>query len=65
MSSSLLSSPSEKVKVSTVERSINIQTGLFINNEFVVGHGDPIISINPSDQSVLATVHSVRALFLD
>lgn len=45
--------------------SVKISTGLFINNQFIVGNGEPIVSINPSDQSILATVHSASEQDID
>lgn len=42
-------------------RSIEINTGLFINNEFVTGGSEKIASINPSDESVICTVEAASA----
>lgn len=41
--------------------SFTLPTGLFINNEFVKSHaGDKITSINPSDESEIASVHAAE-----
>ncbi|KAI7954555.1 hypothetical protein MJO28_004955 [Puccinia striiformis f. sp. tritici] len=48
-----------KVSITGRDRSVELCTGLFINNEFVDGHGEAIISVNPADQSTLAVVHSI------
>jgi aldehyde dehydrogenase (NAD+) len=52
-----------KIAIASRDRSVQLCTGLFINNEFVEGHGETIVSINPADQSTLAAVHSVRPFF--
>lgn len=57
--------PSVKVTISSRRHSIQLSTGLFINNQFVQGHGQPIVSINPADQSTLAVVHSASAEDVD
>lgn len=42
-------------------RKIELETGLFINNEFVAGHGERISSVSPSDESVICTVEAASA----
>lgn len=39
----------------TVE-GVTINTGLFINNEWVKGHGEPLETVNPATEEVIATV---------
>jgi aldehyde dehydrogenase (NAD+) len=40
-------------------------TGLFINNEFVPGHGDPITAIDPATEKEIATVQSANESDVD
>ncbi|KAH9457904.1 hypothetical protein MJO28_004971 [Puccinia striiformis f. sp. tritici] len=54
-----------KVSITGRDRSVELCTGLFINNEFVDGHGEAIISVNPADQSTLAVVHSASVEDID
>lgn len=42
-------------------RTIELPTGLFINNEFLPGHAAQIASINPTDETVICTVESASA----
>ena len=42
-------------------RKITLPIGIFINNEFVKGNGGTIESINPTDESVIATVNAASA----
>lgn len=35
---------------------VTIPTGLFINNEWVEGHGEKLESVDPSTEEVIATV---------
>jgi len=46
-------------------RKISLPTGLFINNEFVKGNGGTITSINPTDESEIATVQAASADDID
>ncbi|BEI97363.1 hypothetical protein CcaverHIS631_0209520 [Cutaneotrichosporon cavernicola] len=41
----------------TVE-GVTINTGLFINNEWVKGHGEPLETVNPATEEVIATVQT-------
>ncbi|EFP79671.2 hypothetical protein PGT21_033091 [Puccinia graminis f. sp. tritici] len=54
-----------KIAIASRDRSVQLCTGLFINNEFVEGHGETIVSINPADQSTLAAVHSASVEDID
>lgn len=46
-------------------RKITLPTGLFINNQFIKGNGDPITSINPANEKDIATVSSASAEDID
>ncbi|KAJ9650201.1 mitochondrial aldehyde dehydrogenase [Neophaeococcomyces mojaviensis] len=46
-------------------KKITLPTGLFINNEFVKGNGGTITSINPTDESEIATVQAASADDID
>jgi aldehyde dehydrogenase (NAD+) len=46
-------------------RTIKLNTGLFINNEFVAGHADPIASINPADESTICKVQAASSQDVD
>lgn len=46
-------------------RKITLPTGIFINNEFVKGNGGTITSINPTDESEIATVSAASADDID
>lgn len=35
---------------------VQINTGLFINNEWVAGHGEKLDSVDPATEEVIATV---------
>ncbi|KAG0142851.1 hypothetical protein CROQUDRAFT_49677 [Cronartium quercuum f. sp. fusiforme G11] len=65
MSSPIESNLKLTTTISLSGKSVQLFTGLFINNEFVIGHGNPIVSINPSDQSKLATVFSASEQDID
>ncbi|KAG0173492.1 aldehyde dehydrogenase (NAD(P)(+)) ald5 [Apophysomyces sp. BC1034] len=46
-------------------KEIEVHTGLFINNEFVVGHGPMIDNINPATEDVICAVHSANEQDID
>ncbi|KAH7125804.1 aldehyde dehydrogenase [Dactylonectria macrodidyma] len=50
-----------KTLVAPNGKQIELPTGLFINNEFVVGHDRRIESVNPTDETVICAVESASA----
>ncbi|KAF7545202.1 hypothetical protein G7Z17_g9345 [Cylindrodendrum hubeiense] len=46
-------------------RQIELNTGLFINNEFVAGSEAPIVSINPANELEICSVESASASDVD
>jgi len=57
--------PNASIAITGRDRTVQLCTGLFINNQFVEGHGQTIVSTNPADQSILAAVHSASVEDVD
>jgi len=61
---------SKEIKYDAVEVQVNNMTlrfpkQLFIDGEFVNGHGKPVDTINPHDESVICSVESASAEDVD
>ncbi|MBW0483422.1 hypothetical protein O181_023137 [Austropuccinia psidii MF-1] len=50
---------------SSSQKSTSSLKALHLPRSFIEGHGQPIVSLNPSDQSTLATVHSASPEDID
>lgn len=46
-------------------KQIEVPTGLFINNEFVSGHAEPIVTINPTNEAAICSVQSASPEDID
>lgn len=53
--------PTVKQLVAPNGRKIKINTGLFVNNEFVPGSAPQIETVNPADESVICAVEAASA----
>ena len=55
----------QKVLLAPNGRSISLNTGLFINNEFTAGSGNQILSINPANGEEITKVEAASARDID